>query len=180
MKHRLTRIVTRTGDNGETNLADGSRLPKDHPRIEALGEIDELNCVIGWLLTHDLPQPLSQTLQKVQHLLFEAGAELAMPGRIGIRQTDVELLETQLEMLNSGLPPLREFVLPGGEPAAALCHLARAVCRRAERRVVTVARGDNPNPDLLRFMNRLSDWLFVASRLLARRQNPNEALWVRD
>jgi cob(I)alamin adenosyltransferase len=178
MKHRLTRIVTRTGDNGETSLADGSRLPKDHPRIEALGEIDELNSMIGWLLTHELPQALNQTLQKAQHLLFEAGAELAMPGRIGIRPADVELLETQLESLNAELPPLREFVLPGGAPAAALCHMARAICRRAERRVVAV--GDNPNPELLRFLNRLSDWLFVAARVLARQQNPNETLWARE
>jgi cob(I)alamin adenosyltransferase len=169
---RLAKIYTRNGDQGGTALADGSCLPKDAPRIEALGEIDELNCLLGLLMVDG--GALSAVLENLQQQLFELGGELAVPGRRAISAGDVAELERLLDDFNSRLPPLREFVLPGGNRAAALCHLARAVCRRAERRLVTLARHDTLNPESLRFLNRLSDLLFVLARTLAGGQ---EILW---
>jgi len=175
MGDRLTRIYTRTGDEGSTGLASGTRLPKDHPRIEALGCIDELNSLIGLTLAQNAWE-IAQILAPVQHQLFELGAELAQPGAIRILPRHVTGLEASIDAWNARLPPLREFVLPGGNPAAASCHLARAVCRRAERRLVGLATIEPCNHESLRYLNRLSDFLFAAARVLARTTG-SETLW---
>jgi cob(I)alamin adenosyltransferase len=174
---RLSHIYTRSGDQGMTGLADGSRLRKDDTRIEALGCLDELNCQVGLLLTHDLPDHLRAVLEHSQHLLFDAGAELSLPGYRQIQATDVTALEQSLDALNQDLPPLQEFILPGGNPTAAQCHVARSVCRRAERVLVALAAHDDSlNAETLRYLNRLSDWLFVGARLLA---GTHVVLWQR-
>jgi cob(I)alamin adenosyltransferase len=181
MGHRLTRIVTRTGDDGTTGLGDGRRVPKDAARIEACGSVDELNCAIGVLLSHPaVPASLATCLVEVQHELFDLGGELTIPGSMSIGAAQVQRLEQLLEQHNAGLPPLREFVLPGGGSAASACHLARAICRRAERRCWTLARQEQVGADALRYLNRLSDLLFVLARVLARQQCGGETLWRRD
>ena len=176
MPNRLTRIYTRTGDEGSTGLADGTRLPKDSMRIETLGCLDELNCLIGLAIAYSADEAPSE-LAEIQHQLFEVGAEIALPPEERIGEAQVAWLEESLDSRNAALPPLKEFVLPGGSPAAAHCHLARAVCRRAERRVVTLARSDKVNPETLRYLNRLSDLLFVLARVLSRRGGAGETLW---
>ncbi len=181
MGHRLTRIYTRTGDTGDTGLGDGTRLPKDHPRIEAIGTVDELNAAIGLLLTHALPTPVREALTTVQHRLFDIGGELSLPGyrpafkAFPARHTSD--LERFLDELNSRLPPLREFILPGGPPPAAACHLARTICRRAERRLVALQHTEEINPHILGYINRLSDLLFVLARSLTREQGRTETQW---
>lgn len=178
MGHRLSGIVTRTGDGGTTGLADGRRVPKDHARIEACGSVDELNCVIGLLLAQGpLPEEIAACLIEAQHELFDLGGELTAPhlGLIGSAQ--VQRLEAAVERLNADLPPLREFVLPGGGSAAAAAHHARAVCRRAERRCWTLANVEQVGAEVLRYLNRLSDLLFVISRVLARQHGGGEQLW---
>ena len=155
MGHRLSKIVTRTGDKGTTGLSGGARVDKTHPRIEAIGEVDELNSFIGLLLTHVLPDPLRETLVIVQHDLFDLGGELATPGSTVLQERHRQRLEAVVERINAGLPPLKEFILPGGSPAAAFCHVARAVCRRAERRVVGLDRREKINPQSLSYLNRL-------------------------
>ncbi|MEM7017991.1 MAG: cob(I)yrinic acid a,c-diamide adenosyltransferase [Pseudomonadota bacterium] len=177
MGHRLSKIYTRTGDAGDTGLADGSRVPKDSLRIETMGTVDELNCHLGILLTHPLSPELAEYFPIVQNLLFEVGSELAVPGYNAIRAEDVEQMETRLDALNEDLPPLKEFILPGGAPATATCHLARAICRRAERLMVGLNKDDELNPETLRFLNRLSDFLFVAARALVRHEESQEVLW---
>ncbi len=177
MGHRLSRICTRTGDDGTTGLGDGGRVPKDHPRIVALGEVDELNSVLGLALAEPLPEPVRQVLREVQQRLFDLGGELAVPGRRVLDGDDVTALEAALDRLNTELPPLEEFILPGGGRAAAACHLARAVCRRAERALVALAREAELNPDALRYLNRLSDLLFVCARAAARAAGEPETLW---
>ena len=162
-KQRISRVVTRSGDGGETGLADGSRLPKDSPIIIALGELDELNAMIG-VLRSQLPE--NALLEQVQQRLFELGAELAVPGSLRLNDADVEELEAHVAALNGALPPLREFVLPGGTPAAAWCHLCRTVARRAERALVAARHHEAQNPASLRWLNRLSDLLFVLARSL--------------
>jgi cob(I)alamin adenosyltransferase len=176
MSNRLTRIYTRTGDDGTTGLADGARVPKDSLRVEAMGEVDELNSVLG-LVIHFAGAGAPAELSQVQHRLFEVGAELALPGQTRIARSDVTALEQALDHHNAALPPLREFILPGGDAAAAHCHLARSLCRRAERRLVRLAREESVNPDTLRYLNRLSDLLFVLARVLARRDGGSEAFW---
>jgi cob(I)alamin adenosyltransferase len=180
MSNRLTRIYTRTGDDGSTGLADGSRVSKDDPRVEMLGCLDELNSQLGVLLaaidSASLPE-LARTLSRIQHRLFEAGAEIATPGARHICAADVESLEADLDSRNRQLPPLREFILPGGSAASSQCHLARAVCRRVERRLVGFARSRQTNPDTLRYINRLSDLLFVFARVLAREGGSGEVYW---
>ena len=166
MGHRLSKIYTRTGDRGTTGLADGSRLDKDDPRVEAMGDVDELNTCVGAVLLHDLSAPVRGRLIDVQHALFDIGGELAMPGASTVSAGDVEALERTLDELNSGLPPLKEFMLPGGGAAAISAHLARATCRRAERRLVTLARSGQVNEHSRRYLNRLSDLLFVLARVL--------------
>ncbi len=177
MGHRLSKIYTRTGDAGTTGLGDGSRVPKDSLRVETMGELDELNSVIGLILVHPLREPVREVLVLVQHALFDLGAELCMPGYSTVNADDVTVLEQSLDDFNTDLPPLKEFILPGGGPAAAACHLARTVCRRAERRLVTLSREEALNPEGLRYVNRLSDLLFVLGRVLARDEGGGEVLW---
>lgn len=176
MGHRLSKIYTRTGDKGSTGLGGGVRVDKDHARVEAFGTVDELNSVIGMLLACELPDAIRAVLDDVQNDLFDVGSELAQPGRELIPAAYVERLEQVLDGFNADLPPLKEFILPGGGVAAAHCHLARTVCRRAERRVVTLARSETINNDSLRYLNRLSDLLFVLARVLARADR-GEVLW---
>jgi cob(I)alamin adenosyltransferase len=176
MGKRLTKIYTRTGDDGTTGLADGSRVPKDHRRIEVLGCMDELNSVVGLIMAQAEPD-IPPELTRVQNRLFDLGAELATPGAERTRAEDVAYLEKALDGYNKDLPPLREFILPGGGKAATFCHLARALCRRTERRLVGLSREEALNPQTLRYINRLSDLLFVLARVLARRNGGSEVFW---
>ena len=178
MGHRLSRIYTRTGDDGSTGLGDGMRVPKEHLRVEAYGTVDEANSAIGVVLAAPgLPAPVRDCLTDVQHDLFDLGGELCMPGYRVIGAGDVERLEQALDAFNADLPPLKDFILPGGGPAAAACHLARTVARRAERRVWALARVEQVAPEVPQYLNRLSDLLFVIARVLARHENGSEVLW---
>lgn len=180
MGNRLTKIYTRQGDGGETGLTGGTRVSKDDPRMEAIGDVDELNSVIGLARAHGLPAPVDQVLESVQQTLFNLGGELSMPGTDLVDATPVGALEQALDALNDQLPPLKDFVLPGGTIAAAHMHLARTVCRRAERRLVTLMRDATVNPYGLQVLNRLSDYLFVASRALNAEEGVQEVLWDHD
>ena len=178
MGNRLSKIYTRTGDDGSTGLGDGTRVPKDGARVEAYGTVDELNSVVGVLLAvPGLPPAVADCLTEVQHELFDLGGELCIPGHQMIRAEQVTRLEQALDGFNEALPPLREFILPGGGPAAAACHLARTVARRAERRAWALSRAEPVNPELLKYLNRLSDLLFVIARVLARHERGAEVLW---
>ena len=178
MGHRLSRIYTRTGDDGSTGLGDGVRVPKEHLRVEAYGTVDEANSAVGMVLAvPGLPAEVAECLTSVQHDLFELGGELCMPGHRAIADSDVDRLEKLLDGFNEGLPPLKEFILPGGGPAAAACHLARTVTRRAERRVWALARAEDVAPEVPRYLNRLSDLLFVVARVLSRHERGGEVLW---
>jgi cob(I)alamin adenosyltransferase len=178
MGHRLSKIYTRTGDNGTTGLGDGTRVPKTHERIEAYGAVDEANSAIGMTLAvAGLPEAVIATLTQVQHEMFDLGGELAVPGYRVITDAHVTRLEQALEEFNEHLPPLKEFILPGGGPAAAACHLARAITRRAERRVWALAGAESVAPEVARYLNRLSDLLFVIARVLARHEQGPEVLW---
>lgn len=180
MGHRLSRIYTRTGDDGTTGLANGERVDKVDPRVGAFGDIDETNSALGLLLAEpDLPAQIGTTLTRVQHELFEIGAELSLPGYRQITAEHVAGLERDLDSLNDDLPPLKEFVLPGGTRSAAVCHLARTICRRAERNAWGASKITALNPELLRYLNRLSDLLFVMARWLARQNGGQETLWRR-
>ena len=180
MGNRLSRIYTRTGDDGRTGLGDGSRVPKEDPRVEAYGTVDEANSAIGVILSMAaVPAAIAHCLTEVQHDLFDLGGELCIPGHRMIHAAQVERLETELDGFNEALPPLKEFILPGGGPAAAACHLARAVCRRAERRCWSLARTEAVHPETLKYLNRLSDLLFVLARVLARHENGSEVVWRR-
>jgi len=177
MGHRLSKIYTRSGDDGSTGLGDGSRVRKDDLRIAAMGDIDELNCIIGLILTHEIPPDIHNTLTQSQHHLFDLGGEISIPGYQLIEAAHVEELEQALDAINAHLAPLKEFILPGGVEVAALCHHARAVCRRAERQLVTLNARDRINPDGLRYLNRLSDFLFVAARYLNKIHEQGDVLW---
>jgi len=177
MGHRLSKIYTRTGDKGDTGLGDGTRVDKDHIRVEAFGTVDELNSVIGMILAHDIADTIRHCLNKVQHHLFDLGGELCIPGHLALDETYITYLETTLDGLNEDLPMLKEFILPSGGKATSACHLARCVCRRAERRVVTLAKDENVSPFSISYLNRLSDLLFVIARVLARSENGSEVLW---
>jgi cob(I)alamin adenosyltransferase len=177
MGKRLTRIYTRTGDDGSTGLATGPRVPKDAARIEAMGDVDELNSVIGLLLARPVPKPHAECLLEIQHDLFDLGGELSMPGESLMQAERVAWLEARLDALNEGLPPLEEFILPGGGEAGATCHLARAVCRRAERHLVRLGREEPVTETARRYLNRLSDLLFVLARVLARESGAGEVFW---
>ena len=180
MANRLTRIYTRTGDAGETGLADGSRVAKDAPRVEAMGAIDELNSALGVLLSETMPDDLRACLTNVQNDLFDLGGELSVPGHPILADSHVTQLETALDKFNATLPALKDFILPGGSRAAALAHVARTVCRRAERRVVTLAKTESVPALAGPYLNRLSDVLFVASRVLNRLGNAeggSDVLW---
>ncbi len=181
MGNRLSKIYTRTGDDGSTGLGDGSRVAKDSPRVTAYGTTDELNSVIGMVLASpDVPDAVRETLTQVQHDLFDLGGELCIPGMEMIHDADVERLEHSLDGFNADLPVLKEFILPGGGMAAANCHLARTVCRRAERAVVTLARAESVRPQVTHYLNRLSDLLFVLARVLARASGHGEVLWQHE
>ncbi len=181
MGNRLSKIYTRTGDDGTTGLGDGSRVAKDDPRVEAYGAVDECNSAIGVVLAvQDIPEPVRRCLVQVQHELFDLGGELCIPGHRAIEAAHVDELESALDGFNEGLPPLKEFILPGGGTAAAACHLARAICRRAERRAWTLADSQTVAPEALQFLNRLSDLLFVIARVLARHESGSEVLWKHE
>jgi cob(I)alamin adenosyltransferase len=181
MGHRLSKIYTRTGDDGTTGLANGERIDKTDPRVHAFGDVDETNSAIGLLLAEPaLPNHLRDSLTRIQHELFEIGAELSMPGYRQISAAHVDWIEGELDRLNAELPPLKEFVLPGGTRAAAICHLARTICRRAERSAWAASKLTPLNDELTRYLNRLSDFLFVAARYLARLNGGEETLWRRS
>lgn len=181
MGNRLSKIYTRTGDDGTTGLGDGSRTVKDSLRVEAYGTVDEANSSIGMVLaSNDVPDDVRQCLTEIQHDLFELGGELCIPGHAAVQDAFVERLEAELDRLNAALPPLKDFVLPGGNEGAAACHVARTVVRRAERRVTTLHSSEPVRPEALRYLNRLSDLLFVIARTLARRGDSREVTWDRD
>jgi cob(I)alamin adenosyltransferase len=177
MGHRLSKITTRTGDAGETGLGDGSRVAKDHPRVQALGDVDELNSAIGLMLAEELAPALRDAFTQVQQDLLDLGGELSIPGHVLLKPARVEALEASLEDWNAQLEPLKEFILPGGTRAAAAAHLARTICRRAERSVVALGRKDKVGDAARRYLNRLSDLLFVAGRLLNRHSGQNDVQW---
>lgn len=180
MGNRLSKIVTRTGDAGETGLGDGSRTGKDSLRIRAIGEVDELNSQLGVLLTEDLPEDIRVALQSIQHDLFDLGGELCLPGTTLIQTAQVAQLEVLIESLNAELPRLKEFILPGGTRAAAVAHVARAVCRRAERAVVELGNHEALSDGARQYLNRLSDLLFVLARSINRRQGQGDVLWQKE
>lgn len=177
MGHRLSKITTRTGDAGETGLGDGSRVPKDHPRVAALGEVDELNSALGLLLAEELPQEVRDALAEAQHDLLDLGGELSIPGHALLEPARVQFLEKLLLSWNANLPPLKEFILPGGSRAAAAAHLARTVCRRAERSVVALGRKEAVAGPARQYLNRLSDLLFVVARVLNRATGVGDVQW---
>ncbi|HEY6896226.1 MAG TPA: cob(I)yrinic acid a,c-diamide adenosyltransferase [Rhodocyclaceae bacterium] len=180
MGHRLSKIYTRTGDAGTTGLGDGTRIDKDAPRVAAMGDIDELNSLIGLLLCESLPLDVTRLLLTIQHDLFDLGGELCIPGSALLGTGQPAYLEQAIDRYNSQLQPLKEFILPGGERSAAVCHLARAVSRRAERSVITLHR-DSPVSDTARqYVNRLSDLLFVLARWLNLSAGQGDVLWDRS
>ncbi len=180
MGNRLSKIYTRTGDDGSTGLGDGSRVGKDSARVEAYGTIDEANSCIGLLLAAELPEDVRELLTRIQHQLFDLGGELCIPGHAAIFDADIEALEAQIDHYNRELPPLKEFILPGGGEAGARCHIARTVVRRAERRTVELARLESVRPQPVHYLNRLSDLLFVLCRVLARASGHGEVLWKHE
>ena len=180
MGNRLSKIYTKTGDDGTTGLGDGTRVAKDSQRVGAYGTVDELNSTIGIVLAQELPPPVRESLTQIQHDLFDLGGELCIPGMAMVHEADVERLEQTLDSFNADLPALKDFILPGGGMAAAACHLARTVCRRAEREVVTLARSEPVRPEAVRYLNRLSDLLFVLARVLARASGHGEVLWQHE
>ena len=181
MGNRLSKIYTRTGDDGSTGLGDGTRVGKDSARVTAYGTVDEANSAIGVLLAvPSVADDIRSLLTTVQHQLFDLGGELCIPGHAAITGDDVEALERQLDHYNDDLPPLKDFILPAGGEAASRCHLARTIVRRAERETVTLARHDAVRPEAIRYLNRLSDLLFVLARVLARADGQGEVLWEHE
>lgn len=188
MATRLSVITTRTGDQGTTGLGDGSRVPKDAPRIAALGDVDELNSMLGLLRTETLPAQIDAVLEQVQNDLFDMGAELCIPGHVALKHEHVLFLEQALAEHNAELGKLEEFILPGGTRAAALAHVARTICRRAERAVVALNNDETPAPDstgavnepVRQYLNRLSDLCFVLARALNRAAGQPDVQWGRQ
>jgi len=181
MGNRLSKIYTRTGDDGTTGLGDGTRVAKDSMRVEAYGTVDEANSAIGVVLSHDsVPVDIRRCLTEVQHDMFELGGELCIPGHEAVQSAFIERLEEQLDRFNADLPPLKDFILPGGGPASAACHVARTVVRRAERRVSTLRNETTVRDEVLRYLNRLSDLLFVVARCLSRIEQGEEIIWDRN
>ena len=180
MGHRLTKIYTRTGDDGTTGLGDGSRTAKDSLRVEAIGDIDELNTLLGILMTSNVPDDIAGYLLNIQHRLFDLGSEIAVPGNAAIGEDSIEKIEELIDGYNEDLPPLKEFILPGGSMPGSICHLARSVCRRVERRLVKLARDEYVNPNSLVYTNRLSDLLFIFSRVLTLRIGGKEIYWDKE
>jgi len=180
MGNRLTKIYTKTGDSGSTGLADGSRADKDSLRISVIGDVDELNSLLGLLAAHDIDDSIKTILLDIQHVLFDLGGELAIPDSEMVTEARVEYIEKIIDEYNASLPPLKEFILPGGSVPAAVCHTARAVCRRAERQLVGLSKEISINEVSLKFLNRLSDLLFVFARTLARSEGGEEIYWQSD
>ncbi|HVK93995.1 MAG TPA: cob(I)yrinic acid a,c-diamide adenosyltransferase [Noviherbaspirillum sp.] len=180
MGNRLSKIATRTGDNGSTGLGDGSRVAKDSLRVHAMGDVDELNSHLGLLLCEELPPVLREELMSIQHDLFDLGGELCIPGYTLIKDEHVARLDTLLEKYNADLPPLKDFILPAGSRAAALAHVCRTICRRAERAIVSLGNSESINANPRQYMNRLSDLLFVLSRVLNRFAGGSDVLWEKD
>ncbi len=181
MGNRLSKIYTRTGDDGSTGLGDGSRVAKDSARVGAYGTVDEANSTIGLMLaSSEVPEDIRSLLTAIQHQLFDLGGELCIPGHAAIFDADIDRLEHHLDTYNDDLPPLKDFILPGGGEAAARCHVARTVVRRAERETVTLARTEAVRPEAVRYLNRLSDLLFVLARVLARSSGHGEVVWNHD
>ncbi|MGN6390082.1 MAG: cob(I)yrinic acid a,c-diamide adenosyltransferase [Burkholderiaceae bacterium] len=180
MGNRLTKITTRTGDAGTTGLGDASRVVKDHPRVQAMGDVDELNSLLGLLLCEDLPASLRDALRTIQNDLFDLGGELCLPGHSLVAERQVARLDALIEHYNTTLPPLREFILPGGARPAALAHVCRTACRRAERSIVALGRTEAVGPNLVRYANRLSDLLFVLARTLNREAGVADVLWEKE
>lgn len=178
MGNRLSKIVTRTGDGGTTGLGDGTRVSKDCLRVETMGQVDELNSTIGVLLTETMPEDIRQALTGIQHDLFDLGGELCIPGMTMINESQIERLEELVERFNADLSPLKDFILPGGTRAAALAHLARTVCRRAERQIVQLANSETVADHARKYLNRLSDLLFVLGRALNQAAGCADVLWV--
>lgn len=177
MGARLTTIVTKTGDDGTTGLGDGTRVGKDHPRVVACGAVDELNSALGVVLAEPLPERARSILQIIQHVLFDVGGDLSLPGERDSGERPTHMLEEEIAAMNGQLPVLKEFILPGGTPAAAACHLARAICRRAERDIVTLSRAEMVASTDLVFMNRLSDFLFLLARTLNKEAGIADTMW---
>lgn len=177
MGNRLTRIYTRTGDNGTTGLADGTRCSKAAARMEAIGTVDELNSHVGVLLAEEIDEDVRLKLENIQHDLFDLGGELSIPGHVRLSTEQVVRLESEINEYNAHLPPLKEFILPGGVRSAAACHVARVVCRRAERTMVRLAQDEAVNASGIHYLNRLSDLLFVLCRVLNRRQGKADIPW---
>lgn len=180
MGHRLTKIYTRTGDDGSTGLGDGRRIGKDSLRIEVCGAIDELNSTLAVVLTQATSEAVRACLAEIQQTLFDLGGELSLPGQALVCARHTEWLESWLDCFNEHLPPLKDFVLPGGSLAASYCHVARSICRRGERKLVALSRTEPVNPEALAYLNRLSDFLFVVARALARMGGHHEPIWCRD
>ncbi len=177
MANRLTKIVTRTGDDGSTGLGDGTRVGKDAPRVRVMGDLDELNSAIGVVLAETLPGPVREALAVVQNDLFDLGGEICIPGRTALAQAHLKEIDARLETLRAPLAPLRDFVLPGGTRGAAACHLARSVCRRAERSLVALGREEQVSALGIQYLNRLSDLLFVAARAINAAGGAAEPIW---
>lgn len=179
MATRLSVISTRTGDAGTTGLGDGTRVPKNHLRVAAMGDVDELNSVIGLWRTEDLPEDVDALLSRIQHDLFDLGAELCIPGHVALAESHVLRLDDALQHYNASLGKLQEFILPGGCRAAAQAHMARTVARRAERAVVALNADGSVNPPVRQYLNRLSDLCFVLARHLNREAGCSDVLWQR-
>ena len=180
MGNRLSKIYTRTGDDGSTGLGDGNRVGKDSARVAAYGTVDEANSAIGVVLACALADDVRTLLTAIQHPLFDLGGELCIPGHAAIHDADIDALEQHLDRYNDTLPALKDFILPAGGEAAARCHLARTIVRRAERETVALSRQDAVRPEAVRYLNRLSDLLFVLARVLARADGQGEVLWRHD
>jgi cob(I)alamin adenosyltransferase len=180
MANRLSKITTRTGDDGTTGLGDGSRTTKAHPRVQAMGDIDEANSAIGVLLAEPLPDAIRARLTMVQNHLFDVGGEICIPGHRAVTAAHVAFLDDAIANENSALPALKEFVLPGGSRAAALCHVARTVARRAERSVVSLAQTEPVSTEIRQYLNRLSDLLFIEARVLNRAAGRGDVMWKRE
>lgn len=177
MGNRLSKIYTKTGDKGTTGLSDGSRVSKDHLRIISIGSIDELNSTIGMIISCKVDKDTDDLLTRIQHKLFDIGGELSLPGHTLIEESDVNWIEDQLDRLNENLSPLKDFILPGGTQAAACCHLARSICRRAERDLVSLNKTEEVTPVILQYINRLSDLLFVLARHINKQADQPDILW---
>ncbi|MEO8011196.1 MAG: cob(I)yrinic acid a,c-diamide adenosyltransferase [Dokdonella sp.] len=180
MGNRLSKIYTRTGDDGTTGLGDGTRVAKDSARVAAYGTVDELNSALGVVLACEIADDIRTVLTRVQHELFNLGGELCVPGMALVQAAEITRLETELDGFNENLPALKEFILPGGGLAAAHCHLARTICRRAERDVISLAHGESVRTEATQYLNRLSDLLFVLARVLARASEHGEVLWQHE